>query len=550
MSSLKTKLKWNLRIKPVLSALLVTGLLASFSACTKRGQSIETETSTGEKLVLLVSETLRINITSEPPSLDWDKATDTTSAMMIDNMMDGLIDYDLKDKELGLIPALALKWEPSENARKWKITLREGVKWTDGQPFTSQNVIDAWKRLLAKETASEYAYFLFGLKNAREFNEGKKTWEEVGVKATSPTQIDVELDKSMSYFPHLLTHHSTYPIRADIIAKFGDQWTKPENIVTLGAYKLKVWQHDKMIVLVRNDGYYGEKALIKNIAAYMLQEQGTAINLFDSGKLDSVHRLPSVELRKLKTRKEYKEVGTLQTYFYGINVKRPPMDNVLVRRAIAMSIDRQQIVQMLAGGENPMTSWVPSGMFGYESQRGLPFNPQKAKALLKQAGYSDVSKFPKLEIKFNTTEDHQRIAENVQAQLKQNLGINVELKNEEWKVYLTTLKTDPPHLFRFGWQADYPDPDNFLTVMASFSDNNYTKWKNLKFDELILKGAGQTDREQRRQSYSEAQKILVEEDVPVIPFFGSVNHLLISDRLENYPLNVLDRYSFKGVRIK
>ena len=134
--------------------------------------------------------------------------------------------------------------------------------------------------------------------------------------------------------------------------------------------------------------------------------------------------------------------------------------------------------------------------------------------------------------------------------MKKNLGLNVELKNEEWKVFLNTLKTDPPQLFRMGWLADYPDPDNFMTVMASYSDNNHTKWKSLKFDELIMKAAGAVDRDSRKMIYTEAQRLLTEEDVPVIPLYAGVNTLLVSPRVENYPINVMERYEYKGVRLK
>jgi oligopeptide transport system substrate-binding protein len=336
----------------------------------------------------------------------------------------------------------------------------------------------------------------------------------------------------------------------DVVSKWGDQWTSPEHIVTLGPYNLKVWQHDKLIMLERNDKYFGDKPQIKNIAVYMIQEQATAINLFDSGRLDSVHHLPSVELRKLSARKEFHETGILQIYYYGINVEKPPMNNVLVRKAIAMAIDRKELVQMLAGGELPLSSWIPPGMFGYEPQIGIQFDPAKAKELLRQAGYKDLKTFPKIEIKFNTNEDHQRIAENIQAQLKKNLGVEVELKNEEWKVYLNTLKTGPSELFRFGWLADYPDPDNFLSMMASFSENNHTRWKNPKFDELLLKGASETDRAKRREYYAAAQKIMIEDDVAVIPLYASVSHMLVSPRVENYPISSLDRYDFKGVKLK
>lgn len=539
------------RGRDLIKHLLFTILIVSVAVgCTRRKGDIEVETAGGTKVTLKNDETLRISVASEPPSLDWHRAADTTSALITANLMEGLVQYDLRDKELALAPALATKWEPLDHAKKWKLTLRSDALWSDGVPFTPQHVVDGWKRLLTRETASDYAYFLFAIKNARAYNSAKADWNDVGVKITGPNEITVELEKSMGYFPSLLTHHSTFPIRVDVVSKFADRWTEPANIVTLGPFKLIAWQHDKMLAMERNDKYYGEKPMIKNIAIYMIQEKATEINLFDSGKLDAVRDLPSIELRKLRSRKEFREANRLATYYYGFNVNKAPLNNPLVRKALAHAIDRQQLVQMLGGGQVPLSGWIPAGMFGYEAERGLTFNPEKAKALLKQAGFADPAKLPKIEIRFNTNEDHQRIAENVQAQWKKNLGIDVELKNEEWKVYLNSLKSDPPQVFRMGWQADYPDPDNFMALVTGYSDNNHTLWKNPKFDELVEKAAGTVDRDERKRLYSEAQKILVEEDVPVVPFHMSVNHLLVSPRVENFPVNAMEIFAFKGVKLK
>lgn len=525
-------------------------LSTALSGCTHRSKDIDVELPSGERLRLPYTETLRTNLTTEPHSLDWELATGTDSTRVTCNLMEGLVEYDLQDKELGLKPALAEKWQASLGARKWTFTLRKGVLWSDGVPFTAQHVLDGWRRLLSREAASEYAHFLYAVKNAQAFHEGRMPWEQVGVKITAENEISVELEAPMSYFPTLLTHHSTYPIRLDIVAKYGNQWTEAGRMVSLGPFKLKVWQHDKALVIERNELYYGERPAVKYVMYYMIGEQATAISLYEAGKLDSVHDLPSIELRRLRGRKDYLEAPRLATYYYGININKAPMNNALVRQAIAHAIDRTEIVRMLDGGQQPLTSWIPPGMFGHEAERGLKFDPAKARELLKRAGYKDPSTFPKIEVKFNTSEDHTRIAENVQAQLKRNLGIDIELKNEEWKVYLRTIKMDPPALFRFGWQADYPDPDNFFAQFSSAAENNRSRWQNHRYDELVLKAAGTVQKEKRRKLYSEAHKILTEQDVPMIPFFSSVSHLLVSTRVENYPLNAMDLPNYKGVKLK
>lgn len=531
--------------------LMLAAVLVVSTACTSRSSSVNVTTPDGRSLQLTAKDTLRINLGSEPPTLDWSKATDTTSSHVINNIMDGLVSYNLADKELALIPALATEWTATEKARVWTFKLRQGVKWSDGVEFNGQQVIDSWRRLMAKETASEYAYFLFAIKNAKAFNEGKVPWEQVGVSMPTPDTLKVELEKSISYFPQMLTHASTFPVRLDLIKKFGDKWTDAGNLVGLGPYKLAIWAHDRELVMEGNDSYWGGAPVVKYVHAQMIIEQATAISLFDAGKLDSVDGIPSVELKTQRKRKEYRSTGILQTYFYPMNTKKPPMDNVHVRRALAHAIDRLKVVQVLDGGEIPLTGWVPSGMFGYFADVGLEFNLEKARAELKLAGYGEGGKkMPTIEIHFNTNENHQRIAEVVQAQLKENLGISVELKNEEWKTYLSNLKTNPPQLYRFGWLADYPDPDNFMNLMTSYSDNNRTKWGDPRYDKLVEQAAGEVDPEKRRELYRKASEILLVEGVPAIPILTSVAHMLVSNRVEGFPINAMRRFEYKAVRIK
>ncbi len=249
--------------------------------------------------------------------------------------------------------------------------------------------------------------------------------------------------------------------------------------------------------------------------------------------------------------KGYDEVGLLYLNYYGFNVKRPPMDNPKLRMAVSYAIDRKEVTDMLGGGQTPLTSWVPVGMFGYEPDRGLKFDVAKAKKLLKEAGYGKGLKpLPKLSIGFNTNENHQRIAENIQQQLKRNLGLEIEMANQEWKVFLNILKTNPPHIFRMGWVSDYPDPDNFLNLMTSYSDNNHTNWGNPKFDKLIEDASSEISKDKRRAMYSQAQKILTETDVPVIPLFSGVRHVLISERVKGFSLNVMTRKHYKTVTFK
>ncbi len=498
------------------------------------------------------SETIIVNLQTEPPSLDWHKSSDTTSHEITMNIMDGLAEFDYNDPELKAIPALATKWESDKAARKWTFELRDDVKWTDGVAFEAQQVADGWQRLLNPQTASEYAYFLYGIKNAREYNEGKiKDFSQVGVKVIDKHKIEVELHSPIAFFPSMLVHHSTFPARLDVIEKHGNQWTEAKNMVSLGAYTLKEWEHDEAILLERNENYHREKAKTKYVLGRMITEQSSAVNAFDAGELDIIPELPSNDVSVLRQRPEYQSQNGLIVYYYGFNTKQKPFDNVNFRKAVAHAIDKSEITKVLGQGDVTATSWVPKGMMGHFEDIGLDFDPKLAKEFLTKAGYSDPKKVPRVTITFNTNENHKKIAENVQAQLKRNLGIDIEIHNEEWKVYLSKLRTRQGYsIFRLGWVADYPDPDNFLNLLTGSSSNNHTGWKNPKYDSLVAKGVSELNNERRKEYYREAQEILIEKDVAAVPLYYSIRQYLVNKRISGFNLNPLDHKVYKNVTVQ
>lgn len=496
------------------------------------------------------TETLRMRITGEPPSLDWHKSSDTSSSLITSNIMEGLVVFNYTGDEVGLSPALATSWESKNQAKIWEFKIRSGVKWSDGEPFEPQHIVDGWERLLNPKTASQYAYFLFNIKNARAYNEGKiKDFDKVGVHLNG-NLLRVELNRSLN-FPQLLTHASTFPVRKDIVSKHGDQWTEAENIVTLGPYNLEKWEHDRALVLKENELYFGNPVRTKNIIFYVIQEHQTAINLFEIGKIDVIRTLPPKDLPALSKLKEYLVYPTLSTYYFGFNTKKSPTDSALVRKAIVHAVDRDQIVKVLQGGHKPLTGWIPHGMFGHNSDIGLAYDPVRAKEYLKQAGYDEENPLPKIQLSFNTLDAHKTIAENIQSQLKENLNIEVEIRNEEWKVYLDSLKTNPTHLYRMGWVADYPDPNNFFEIMLSYSDNNRSLWKNKTYDALVEEAAGLIkDKNKRLELYNQAQKILVTDEAPVFPIYTKMEQHLISTRVISFPTNVMSEFRLKNTSLQ
>jgi oligopeptide transport system substrate-binding protein len=491
-------------------------------------------------------KTLRIAVTTEPPTLDWSLATDGVSFNVLTNIMEGLTQYN---DQLEPIPAIAKRWEFSENGRVITFYLRDDVKWTDGQAVTAQQFEYSWKRLLNPDTAAQYAYFLFDVENAVEYNSGKlKDADQVGVKALSPTVLQVRLKRPVIYFPSLTTFMVTFPQRRDVIEQHGDRWTDPEHIVTNGPFTLDQWQHEYKLVLQSNPNYYDAQPALDQIIMYVVRNPTTELTLYETGELDMAE-LPPVAIPHYKTHAEYKNLPLLRGYYYGFNVTKPPFNNAKVRRALSHAINRKRIPAILKGGELPTASWIPKGMFGYNSKIGPAFNPEKAKALLEEAGYSGGKKFPPFSIAYNTDPTHRLIAQFVQEQWKINLGLEVDLEDQEWKVYLKKLDIDPPPVFRLGWGADFPDPDNFMNLFISTSGNNRLQWKNERYDRLIAQGAAEQDPEKRQAIYNEAQILLTETDSAIISLFVAAQNVLVKPYVKNLGLNAMEWLYLKRVRL-
>ncbi len=488
-----------------------------------------------------------MRVQSEPPTLDWNLATDNVSISVLHNVMEGLAGYD---KKLQPKAALAEKWTVSKDGKTYTYTIRKGVKWSDGVELSAQHFWDSWERALNPKTASEYAYFLFDVAGAQEYNEGKlKDSSKLGFRVVNPTTFEVKLNKRASYFPTIPTFTVTYPIRKDLIEKHGKKWTEAGNLVTVGPFTLKEWKHDSRLTMEANPSYYGGRPKLDVINAYIVNEDTTAINMFESGKLHYVSRLPPVEIERLKASPAYRNGPFLRGYYYGFNINKKPFDDVRVRRAFAHAIDRSQITTLLKGGQIPTTSWVPKGMPGYEPKVGLDYDVSKAQKLLAEAGYPGGKGFPQITFMFDTRDDHKMIAERLQAMWKKNLGVDLKAQNEDWKVYLNRLKSDVPPMFRLGWGADYPDPDNFLNLFTSTSGNNHTQWKSKEYDGLIEKAASESSMPKRLALYKKAQEMLTEKDAVIIPLFIDSLNVLVSPSVKNLELNAMDLLHLKEVQM-
>ncbi|MFQ5443869.1 MAG: peptide ABC transporter substrate-binding protein, partial [Nitrospinales bacterium] len=334
----------------------------------------------------------------------------------------------------------------------------------------------------------------------------------------------------------------------DIISKYGGHWTDPDKIVTNGPFTLAEWQHEYKLILKANDKFYEGPPEVDTILVYIVREAITALTLYETGELDMVE-LPSVAIPHYQDQPGYINLPLLRGYYYGFNVKTPPVDDPLVRRALAHAIDRSKIPLILQGGERPTASWIPKGMLGYNPDLGPAFDPEKARQLLAQAGYPGGKGFPSVTTVYNTDDTNRLVAEFVQAQWKEHLNVNVEIESQEWKVFLKRLQLDPPQIFRLGWGADFPDPDNFMNLFISTSGNNHLHWSNPRYDRLVAQGAAESDPSKRQVIYDEAQTILTMTDVPIISLFIAAQNLLVKSHVKGLEVNPMELLYLKKIKL-
>jgi oligopeptide transport system substrate-binding protein len=496
-----------------------------------------------------LKDTLRMNIGSEPPSLDWDVTTDSTSFDVVSNLMVGLTQYNEK---LQCAPACAESWEITDGGKHYVFHLRSNVFWTDGKPVVAGDFEYAWKRLLNPKTGAQYSFFLYDIVNAFEYATGKvKDASLVGVKALDDRTLDVHLKKPAAYFIYLTAFCPTLPERKDVVEKWGDRWTEPGHIVTNGPYMLDKWAHEYKIVLVANPKYFEGKPHLKRILMFMVPEQSTAFALYENNELDYVDNrsFSTPDVTRFRHSPEYRTMPLLRANYIGFNVTKKPFDNILVRKAVAMSIDRSVFPKILRRGELPAYSWIPGPLLGYSPNSGYAYDPKQARKLLAQAGYPDGKGFPHAELLYPNREDTRTVVEAIQDQLKRNLGIHIKLVNQEWKVYLSTLHRDSPSIYKASWGADFPDPETFMNLFTSTNGNNTTRFSDPHYDSLVNAASSEQNEKRRGSLYQQADEYLCKDQVPIVPTYLSTQNLMVKPWVNGLVFNPLDIQFFKNVWI-
>ncbi len=505
--------------------------------------------------------TVNLNLSAEPPTLDPHLAGDVASLLIIDGLFGGLTDIDEKTSEV--IPEQATEWQVSDDGLEWTFRMRDDVWWVHYDPATKEaekkrkvtayDVEYGTKRTIDPATGSGYVYVEYIIKNARAVNTGDSTnLDEVGVKALDDQTVQFTLEQPAGYFPFIAGMWVNYPLPREVIEQFGVEWTEPGNLWSCGPYLLDTWEHESRIVQVKNPHYYdANNVSIETVNWSMISDSSTAMAMYETGELDTVIP-PVADLDRVRAdpglSKQLHVTPGLATAGVGFNVSKPPVDNRSVRKALSAALDRQELVDnVLKGGQRPARTFAPPGIFGSPAQdpsfKGITFDPQQAREWLSEAGYPGGEGFPEITYMFPVDSESQKVAEFLQKQWKDNLGINVKLASQEWKVYLQTLRTDPPQLWRLRWFADYPDENNWvLQLFHPTKGANRPQWDPedpaaKRFMEVTEAAAATSVAAKRRELYFEAEKILCEDEAIIIPAYHLVYIWLTKPYLERvYPL--------------
>jgi oligopeptide transport system substrate-binding protein len=511
----------------VLAACGGTGTSPSATAPAGSGSAAPTEPATGG--------TFTLPTTTEPASLDPNLATDSGSILVLNSIQRPLLWYDPKTLEAVTDGGLADSFEVSPDGTKITYTLKDGIKYSDGTDIVADDFVRSFKRLIDPHTASDYAYIVGDIKGASDLlalvpAEGKdfddaaitKALDALGVTAPDPKTVVIELTGPATYFPFVTTMWLTSPLNEGWTDT--KDYTESANYISSGPFKLEDWTHNESLTLVPNENWVGGAApKVDEIDVRIFKDPDAAFAAYQADEIDMA-AVPTANLAQMRSEHpdEVLQGDTLATYYLGFDMKDKSgqvYKSKALRHALSEAIDRQGLIDTVRQGVGtPATSMVPKGMPGNQPDIGLKFDAAKAKADLATAmtelGVSDVKDIP-IELGFNADSGHEEIMAYIQEQWRTNLGIEAKLTGVEWNTYLEQLSKDPYTVFRLGWSADYPHPQNFLSLFTCDSGNNDSGYCNPEYDALVKKANGEPDFDKQIATYNQAQELLVD-DAPLI----------------------------------
>lgn len=534
-------------------AMFMTGCSDNASSNANANQS-----SNIDPKVLADTQEIVINNAAEPESLDPHKVSGVPESNIGRQMFEGLTNTDADGKT---IPGMATSWESPDN-KVWTFKLRD-AKWSNEDPVTAEDFVYSMRRVVDPNTASPYSSYLVDAKimGAEQIVEGKAGIDTLGVKALDDKTLQVILTEPVPYFPDMMIHNSVKPVHQKTVEQFGDKWTDPANIVVNGAYKVSKWQVNDQIVLTRNPAYYDDaNTKIDTVTMLAIPSSTTDVARYQAGEIDMTYNeIPTEQFASLKEQlgDELTVSPYLCTYYYEFNTAKPPFDDVKVRRALALALDRDTVVDKVIGqGQTAAYQLTPTATNG-----GVKNTPEwstwdqekrlaEAKKLLNEAGYSESNPL-KFELLYNTNDLHKKTALAVASLWKQSLGfVDVSLINKEWKTYLDTRRNGTYQIARAGWCGDYNEASTFLNISKTGNSNNHGKYSNANFDSLMAQTLkpGVTP-EQRVDLYNKAEAQL-DQDMPLLNVYHYVSPRLIKPYVIGFSIkDALDNWQAKDLSI-
>lgn len=486
-----------------------------------------------------------LRLPGEPETLDWNLAHTMVETYLLMNLMDGLV--TLNDR-LEPKPDLAQSWSVSADGKTYTFKLKPGVIWSDGVPLRAKDFVYSWRRLLSPLTAASYAYFLFDVEGAEDFNRGKiKDFAQVGVQALDDQTLQVRLSRPVPHWIYIPSFWVTFPLRQDVVEKHGHAWSKPGRMVTLGAFTLSTYDSNSRVVMKANPQYHRPKGNIDEVTGLIVSDDSTALNLYETGKIDFLTDLSTMDMKRLAGRADLKSFPYLKTAYLGFNVTQTPTSNVKFRRAVAQAIDRAQIPKLLQGSQVATTSLLPPPLLGSRFA-GLPFNPKAARAELDSSGLA-LGGEVKVDLLIPNFDKTLLWSQFVQAELKKNLGIRVNVAPFDHKTFRANLDLKRFPLFAASWGADYPDSDNFLSIFLAKGGNNRTGWESADFDRSVLTARGEKDPKVREKHVLSALELLISKDAVIVPLYHESNQALVKPRVKGLKLSPLNTLLLRDVSV-
>lgn len=490
---------------------------------------------------------LRVRLVSDPTTFDWNIASTDTETPVTMNIMEGLVEFDANMK---VKPSLAESWTVSSDQTTYTFKLKAGIKWSDGRTLVADDFVYSWQRLLAPLTAASYAYFLFGIEGAEEFNSGKSTdFGTVGVKALGPTTLQVKLKRPVAYFLQMLTFWVTFPVRKDVVDKYGPSWSQPGKTVVLGPFIPDSYKPQSEIVLRRNDFYHGRKPALDKVILRVINEDSTALNLFKAGQIDYLRPVNFLELADMKSSPAFHVSTYFRTCFVGMNTNKYPFNLPKVRQAVSLAIDRAQIGKVLHRDMAAADSLMQSEIFPQGKGEAPAYDPVAAKKLLVEA-LGENATIPSVEFLTYSSDETALIAQFIQDQLHRNLGLNLTISMPEYSMYRAQLQLQSSFMFYRCWAADYADPDTYFSIFLSASGNNFTAWKSPAYDDLVRKAAATASGPERTKMYKDALELLLRKEAPINPLFYDNLTYLLAPRVKGFVINPLNYVFFRDVAVE